>query len=204
MEHNNDSPDYREIVSYEDSREGEHHHRGKSSESLLDKGEILAALALEPGQTVLDAGCGNGYMSRAFSLRVGEQGRVYALDPDEEAIALLREQVAGSNIVPLAGDITRDTGLAEASFDLIYLSTVVHGFTPHQFKGFEREVTRLLAPGGRLAIVEIVKQETPFGPPVDRRFSPQELQQALGLQPLSTVEVGEFFYLQIFASSGAA
>lgn len=201
MERNNDSPDYRELIRYEDSRQGEHHHRGKSSENLLDKGLILAALALEPGQTVLDAGCGNGYMSRAFSHRVGEQGRVYALDPDEQAIALLREQTAGSHIVALKGDITIDTGLPESVFDLVYLSTVVHGFSSQQFKGFEREVRRLLAPCGRLAIVEIVKRETPFGPPLKRRFSPQELQRAVGLQPLATVEVGEFFYLQTFINN---
>lgn len=204
MTQKNDSQDYQEFARYEKSREGEHHHRGKSSESLLDKGLILSALAIEPEQVVLDAGCGNGYMSRVFSTMVGERGKVCALDPDETAIATLQEQTVGSNVVPLVGDITTDTGLPQGAFDLIYLSTVVHGFSPEQLKGFEREARRLLAPGGKLAIVEIVKRNTPFGPPLDRRFSPQELRQALGLQPLSTVGVGEFFYLQTFTDGRTA
>ena len=41
-----------------------HHHRGKSSESLFNKEVILKELDISPGQTILDAGCGNGYMSK--------------------------------------------------------------------------------------------------------------------------------------------
>ncbi|MBN1864169.1 MAG: hypothetical protein JW808_04650, partial [Victivallales bacterium] len=61
------NPAHAEIADYEERVAHEHHHRGKSSESLLDKAAILGALRIEPGQTVLDAGCGNGYMSKEFS-----------------------------------------------------------------------------------------------------------------------------------------
>jgi ubiquinone/menaquinone biosynthesis C-methylase UbiE len=175
-----------------------HHHRGKSSESYLDKDVILRALDIQPGQTLLDAGCGNGYMSREFARALGNDGRVVALDPDEEAIAALRPETDGTCIEPLVADITRPTPLADASVDLIYLATVLHGFSADQQTGFAREVARLLKPGGRLAIVEIVKRETPFGPPQDLRFSPEELQQALPFEPLKRVDVGEYFYLQLF------
>lgn len=175
-----------------------HQHRGKSSEGLLNKEVILAALGIAPGQTVLDAGCGNGYMSKEFSKRVGSGGRVYALDPDEISIAALRAETAGTNIVAVVGDITMATELPASAFDLVYLSTVVHGFTQEQFERFEAEVTRLLAPRGRLAIVEIVKRETPFGPPLHIRFSPEELRAALRLPAQATVEAGEHFYMELF------
>ncbi|MEZ4599030.1 MAG: class I SAM-dependent methyltransferase [Syntrophotaleaceae bacterium] len=177
-----------------------HHHRGKSSESLLNKEAILAALRLEPGQTVLDAGCGNGYMSKEFSIRVGSSGKVFALDPDVIGIAALQKETSGTNIFAMVGDITAPTDFPPFSFDLIYLSTVVHGFSPIQFKGFATEVERLLAPGGRLAIVEIVKSDTPFGPPQSLRFSPEDLKKALAFPAQETVEVGEYFYLQIFGN----
>ena len=77
-----------------------HHHRGRSSESLLDKSAILRELKLQPGQTVLDAGCGNGYMAREFSRVLKGTGRVYALDPDTEAIEALRAETADTNIEP--------------------------------------------------------------------------------------------------------
>jgi len=175
-----------------------HHHAGKSSEHLLETEAILAALGVEPGQTVLDAGCGNGYMARAFARQVGATGTVYALDPDEASIAALSVESQEPNLTAMVADITRPTGLAASTFDLIYLSTVVHGFSPEQMKGFETEAVRLLAPGGRLAIVEIAKRETPFGPPLERRLSPEQLRDALALLPVTLVELGEWFYMQVF------
>lgn len=175
-----------------------HHHRGKSSESLLDMEAVMACLGSLSGQIVLDAGCGNGYMSKLFSMAVGSDGRVYALDPDEDSIENLRREVDGTNITALAGDITTDTGLPESLFDLVYLCTVFHGFSSGQVSGFEREVRRILKPGGRLAVVEMVKRATPFGPPLEIRYSPEELIRELELNPLATSSVGEYLYLQLF------
>lgn len=185
-------------VDHKDRGTGTHQHRGKSSESLLDKEAILEHLEIVAGQSILDAGCGNGYMAKAFSERLGNKGRVYALDPDESAIAVLRESTRGTNILPLVGDITVTTQIPAATLDLVYLSMVFHGFSSEQIKGFDAEVNRLLKPRGRLAVVEIVKRPTPFGPPLPMRFSPEELMRILNLLPLSTVDIGEYFYLQLF------
>jgi hypothetical protein len=46
MKEKSDTPDYLEFAKYEKRGEGRQHHRGKSSESLLDKGAILSALAI--------------------------------------------------------------------------------------------------------------------------------------------------------------
>ena len=187
-----------DIERYEESGEGRHHHRGKSSESIMNKRAILAALAVHPGQTVLDAGCGNGYMAKEFSRLVEPTGKVYALDPDDIAIATLREETGETNIEAVVGDITSQTTLPAAAFDLIYLSTVVHGFAFDQRHGFAAEVKRLLAPEGRLAIVEIMKRATPFGPPMEMRLSPEELTAVVGLKPMTLIEINEYFYMQIF------
>jgi len=164
----------------------------------MDEGAILGALRIGEGWRVLDAGCGNGYMSKEFSKRVGSTGIVYAFDTDERSIAALRAETSGTNIVAMAGDITGDTGLPAGVFDLIYLSAVLHGFPPERFSGFQAEVGRLLAPGGRLAVVEIVKRETPFGPPMGIRVSPEELKAAIRMTAGATVDVGDYFYLQLF------
>lgn len=187
-----------DIGGKENGRDGSHHHRGKSSEGLLDKQIILRHLAIRPGQAILDAGCGNGYMSKAFSKCLGNSGRVYALDPDEAAIAKLREETRGTNILPMVGDITTTTSFPEASLDLIYLSTVFHGFSAEQVRGFDAEVNRVLKPCARLAVVEIMKRQTPFGPPLQIRLSPNDLKRAVNLLPLATVEVGDHLYMQLF------
>jgi ubiquinone/menaquinone biosynthesis C-methylase UbiE len=175
-----------------------HHHSGKSSERFLDKEIILKELDIFPGQTILDAGCGNGYMSREFSRILKNTGKIYALDPDENALVVLKNDVGHTNITPILGDITKPTELEEASIDLIYLSTVLHGFSKSQVDGFRNEINRLLKPNGILAIVEIKKEPTPFGPPLEMRFSPQDLKEMFTLVPKKTIDIGQFFYLQLF------
>ncbi len=184
----------------EDEMPGEkkHRHKGKSTESLLDKERIREVLKIRPGQTVLDAGCGSGYMSRVFSEEVTASGSVVALDPDTEAIEVLERQTRGTNIRTMAGDITRPTSLEASSVDLIYLSTVMHGFSREEMSGFLEEAQRLLKPGAMLAVVEIEKKETPFGPPMKIRLSPEELQEIVPLSPAGTFRPGDHLYLQLF------
>jgi ubiquinone/menaquinone biosynthesis C-methylase UbiE len=175
-----------------------HHHAGKSSENYLKKEVILRELHIRPGQTILDAGCGNGYMSKEFSWILNKTGKVYALDPDKNAIEVLQKETRGSNIVPVLGDITKTTDIEELSVDLIYLSAVFHGFPRSRIGGFLKEVRRLLKPHGILAVTEIKKEPTPFGPPLEIRFSPQELREAIDLSPKKVVEAGPYFYMQLF------
>jgi ubiquinone/menaquinone biosynthesis C-methylase UbiE len=189
-----------DMVKKEDEKleNKKHHHRGKSSESRLYKDIILKELNIRSGQTILDAGCGNGYMSKEFLKLLNNTGKVYALDPDESAIEILKEETQGTNIETIVGDITRKTQIEDATVDLMYLSTVFHGFSKGEIDGFQKEVKRLLKPNAVLAIIEIIKEETPFGPPLDIRFSPDELKETITLNPKSLVAVGEYFYMQTF------
>ncbi len=186
------------MSEHEKTEEQKHHHQGKSSENKVDKALVLAGLSIAAGQVILDAGCGNGYMAKEFANIVGDTGKVYALDPDSQVIEVLKSETAGTNIEAFVGDITKETRLATVSLDLIYLSTVIHGFSKTEMVGFLKEVKRLLKPAGRLAIVEVIKAEAPFGPPPERKFSPEELRQAIDLTPIKLIDVGPYLYMQIF------
>ncbi len=175
-----------------------HQHRGKFTEGLLNNGVIIKALNIKPGQTILDAGCGNGYMSKLFSDEVSQSGKVYALDPDKYFIEILKNETKGTNIEAMERDVTTPTKLEQSSVDLIYISTVIHGFSQQQMRGFIREAKRLLKPDALLAIVEIEKKETPFGPPLRLRYSPEELKKIVPMVPGNTVQVGDHFYMLIF------
>lgn len=175
-----------------------HKHSGRSSESILDKSIILKSLDITPGQTILDAGCGNGYMAKEFSRLVGSAGRVYAIDTYEVAIDPLKREATQSNITAILGDVTQRTAIEDSSIDLVYLSTVFHGFTAGQKTGFLEEIQRILKPGGVLAVVEIDKSDTPMGPPMELRYSPEELTASVGLEPLHFTKIGDYFYMQTF------
>jgi ubiquinone/menaquinone biosynthesis C-methylase UbiE len=174
------------------------HHKGNSTERLLNKEIILKELNILPGQIILDVGCGNGYMAKEFSRLLNNTGKVYALDQSKEAIELLKKEIKEANISPIEADITKKTGIEDSSIDLIYLSTVFHIFSDKQKENFQKEVKRLLKPDGRLAIIEIEKKETPFGPPQTMRVSPEEMKQLVKMESISMVKVGDYFYMQTF------
>ena len=188
------------MVEKEDnkSENKKHHHKGRSSEKHLDRGIVLKELNLHSGQTILDAGCGSGYMSKEFSKMLNNTGRVYALDPDNDTINKLKEETIGTNIETIVGDITQRIPIEGASIDLIYLSNVFHGFSKDEMEGFQTEVKRLLKPSAVLAIVEFKKVEAPFGPPLEIRYSPEELKKTITLTPKFFLEVGEYFYMMAF------
>lgn len=173
------------------------HHKGNSTEILLNKEIILSELNILPGETILDVGCGDGYMAKEFS-KINKSGKIYALDQSKEAIKHLKKETEGTNISPILADITTGTELEESSIDLIYLSTVFHIFSSQKIDDFGKEVERILKPNGRLAMVEIEKRETPIGPPMNMRVSPGEMEKLIKMKPASLVKVGEYFYMQIF------
>ncbi len=177
------------------------HHKENTTEQLINKEIILKELNILPGQTIVDVGCGNGYMSKEFSKLVHHSGKVFSLDCAKEAIEKLKEDTGGTNIEPMEADITRKTPIDDKSADLIYLSTVFHIFSKEQIGNFQKEVKRLLKPNGKLAIIEIQKENTPFGPPLNMRFSPEELKQTIKLKPISLINVGQYFYMQLFENS---
>ncbi|MBN2058956.1 MAG: class I SAM-dependent methyltransferase [Deltaproteobacteria bacterium] len=174
---------------------------GKFSEGFLNVETILANLNIYAGQTILDAGCGNGYMAKKFSELVGNTGKIYALDPDRGSIASLKKEVEKTNIKAFVGDITKPTGLKVSSIDLLYLSTVFHIFSDAQIDGFVTEIKRILKPNAQLAIVNIKKEDTLFGPPIEMRSSPEELRQKLPFTPKILIDVGDHFYMQVFEYS---
>jgi len=174
---------------------------GNFSEGLLDDETILANLNICTGQTILDAGCGNGYMAKRFSELVGTTGKIYALDPDRGSIANLKKEVDKTNIEAFVGDISQPTGLKASLIDLVYLSTVFHIFSDAQIEGFVTETKRILKPKALLAIVNIKKEKTPFGPPVKMRSSPEELRRKLPFTPKILIEVSDHFHMQVFENA---
>ena len=173
----------------------------KYSEGLLDEKVIFEHLEIMPGQKVVDAGCGNGYMAKKFANLVGNDGKVYAIDPNQEIIEELKQENDGNNLEIFVGDISLDTGLENGSIDMVYLSTVFHTFSDEQTIGFNKEIDRLLCFGGRLAVVNIDKKNTPFGPPYHMRVSPEELICRVQLKAEKFVKIGDSFYMQIFVKA---
>ncbi len=175
---------------------------GKSSIDLIDKKRFFQGLRLRAGETVLDVGCGWGYYALEASRRVGETGRVLAMDLWREGLEFLKRQTRKRphrNMGILQADAGRGFPLAGKSVDCCLMATVLHDFVAaRNAEGVLKEIRRVLKPGGRLAILEFKKKEGPPGPPLRIRLSEEQVRDLLspyGLYPRSTLSVGAFNYL---------
>ncbi len=109
---------------------------------------LVALTAAEPGDEVLDIGCGTGYFSRRTARVVLPGGRVVGIDPSEPVIDYARRVSPPHCSFRLAS--AEDLPLADASFDLVISSLAVHHIPPGQRPLALREAFRVLRPGGRL------------------------------------------------------
>jgi ubiquinone/menaquinone biosynthesis C-methylase UbiE len=165
----------------------------------LPPAEVIAALAVRPGEAIADVGAGTGYFALPLAQTVGAEGKVYAVDAQAAMLSMLSEKLSGAglrNVIPIHAEAD-DTGLPASSCDLFFLANIWHELEDRG--AVLLDAWRVLKLGGRIAILDWRPDVEPeHGPPlahrVDSLLTMEEL-RAAGFDQVTGAVAGRYSWL---------
>ena len=131
--------------------------RGKVRE-LRQKTATLARI--QPGEQVLDVGCGTGTLAMEVACRVGTTGRVVGVDPGAQQIARARRSAARRHVpIDFQVGVIEQLPFPDQAFDVVFSTLMMHHLpAPLKRQGLV-EIARVLKPGGRLVIADFKRKQ---------------------------------------------
>jgi SAM-dependent methyltransferase len=147
----------------------------------LPPDEVLRCLPLRKGMTVADVGAGTGYFAIPIARAIASDGRVFAVDLQQQMLNLLAGKlaapVAPPNISLVQGGADA-TSLPAKSCDLAFMANVWHELPDHA--AASRKTKRILKRRGTLAILDWRPDvQHPPGPPLEHRIHPDEVRRTV-------------------------
>jgi ubiquinone/menaquinone biosynthesis C-methylase UbiE len=133
--------------------------------------DVLNEVGVKTGLAFVDVGCGDGFFAFPAARLVGNEGKVYALDADAEAIEKLREKAAREGLlnVELKVGMAEESVFCDSCADIVFFGIVLHDFTdPDRVLS---NAKRMLKSSGRLVNLDWKKEPMQLGPPLQVRFN---------------------------------
>jgi SAM-dependent methyltransferase len=119
---------------------------------------------LQPGDAVLDVGCGTGTLAMEAARRVGRAGRVTGVDPSPEQIARARAKAARRHVpIEFQIGVIEQLAFPDQTFDVVFSTLMMHHVPESLKRQGLAEIARVLKPGGRLVIADFTRKQERTG-----------------------------------------
>lgn len=169
-----------------------------------DPTKNVGFLELMEGMRVADFGAGSGAYSLAMAERVGDRGKIYAVDVQKELLThidRLSKEKRRRNIEVIWGNVEKVGGskLADSSVDLVLIANVLFGSDARYT--LASEAKRVTVPGGRVAVIDWTDSFGGLGPVANRVIVPAEAKRIFteaGLTFVKDFPAGDHHYGLMF------
>lgn len=174
--------------------------------SFCDPKQNVLQLGLRDGMKVGDFGAGTGHYALQAAKIVGDAGKVYAVDIQEEVLRTLRSEAMSRgihNIETVWGDFERPGGtkLKDNTLDAVILSNTL--FQVDLREGMLSELKRVMKHGARLLVVDWAGCYDGLGPPKERvvtEFAATDLFVDAGFHKVKDFRAGPHHYSIVFTA----
>lgn len=157
---------------------------GPSRDAWQRPQDVIDALELRPGMTVVDIGAGTGYFEPWLSRAVGEKGTVLALDVEPDMVRYLNERAAREHLTNVRPALVAmdDPKLPAGGVDRILVVDTWHHIPGRE--GYAAKLRSGLKVGGKAFVVDF-KLDAKHGPPPQHRLTAEQVARELTSAGLS-------------------
>lgn len=147
---------------------------------FLEPEKIVQSFDLKPGDHVADFGVGHGHFVIALARAVGGDGKVYAIDIQKPALAIVENRAKLEhlwNVETVRGDIETpgDSKLKDRFVDFVLAANIL--FQLENKTALFTEARRILVQNGRLAVIDWDETLSSLGPPLASRIKKEAMKQ---------------------------
>jgi len=119
---------------------------------------------LQPGETLLDVGCGTGGVTIPAKLRVGRSGSAAGIDPAPEMITVARRKAQRAGVaIDFRVGVIESLPFPDGTFDVVTSSLMMHHLPHHLRSKGLAESWRVLKPGGRILVADMMRPSASSG-----------------------------------------